>query len=240
MQQKIQNGTIRGEAAISQDHIASQKSPTSYVVRLSARSQERIQARIMKTNGRFLKTAGFEWRSYYHEAFDAFARELLKGAFELEVLLGEVIPQLIFDEAIRLKWPVYFATTAPDEICTVRYGSYWTNPDRLLLFKRMLKGPAEQWRGKTLLRYGNPDAPAASAGTSDQVVPSRAELLAEYKQRTGVRTNAAIYNAKNSGVHKAEFYSWRSGKLLATSATAISLENFLRAGERPKPRRIRD
>jgi hypothetical protein len=156
------------------------------------------------------------------------------------VLLEDVIPQLVFDEAIRLQWPTFFGTAEADEICTVRYGSYWTDPGRILLLKRTLEGPAEEWRGKHLRRYGYRSLPTEPAGTIEELVQRRGELLANYKKRTGVCTNAAIYNARNSGVHKPDFYRWRSGKLLASSATATSLENFLRAGERPKPRKIRN
>jgi hypothetical protein len=245
MNQTFQNNTVRGEAALSPEgHPATSQfalqSPLSYVARLSSLRQQRIQAGIMITDARLLKGRHFEWRSYYYEAFDVFARELLEGASDPEVLLQEVIPQLVFDEAVRLRWPTFCGSAEPDENHTMRYGSHWANPEQILWLKSTLEGPAQEWRGRHLLRYGNRYLPVESARTIEEVVRQRGELLANYKKRTGVRTNAAIYNAKNSGFHKPDFYRWRSGKLLATTATATSLENFLRAGERPKPRKIRN
>ncbi len=229
------------EAPVGREsNTVSSVSPASYVERLSSLSRQRIQAGIMKVHARRLNTRGFEWRSYYYEAFDVFARQLLKDVSDpelLERLLGEVIPQLIFDEAVRRYWPVFHGSEAPDEIQTVRYGSYWTSAGCISIFKSTLEGSILAWRAKYVGRYGDGSVRADTPQTPAALARSRRELLAEYKRRTGVNTNAAIYKARNSGVHKPEFYRWLTGQLRSTTATARSLETFLHGGERPKPRR---
>jgi hypothetical protein len=73
-----------------------------------------------------------------------------------------------------------------------------------------------------------------------QVARYRASLLAEYKAATGTTTNSAIYNARNSGIHKPEFYKWRKGELSPNSATTRNFERFLKTQAKPLPRKPRD
>lgn len=61
----------------------------------------------------------------------------------------------------------------------------------------------------------------------------RAKLLEEYKVATNTPSNRQIYEAKNSGIYKPEFYKWRNGTLRADSATTINFERFLQAKKPP-------
>ena len=65
----------------------------------------------------------------------------------------------------------------------------------------------------------------------------RARLLAEYKSATGNPSNKRIYEAKNSGIHKPDFYAWLKGDLSLESAMTINFERFLRLKKPPFPRK---
>jgi len=64
----------------------------------------------------------------------------------------------------------------------------------------------------------------------------RERLFADYKEATGNPSNKRIYEAKNSGIHKPEFYEWLNGRLPVDSATAINFERFLKLKKPPTPR----
>ncbi len=64
----------------------------------------------------------------------------------------------------------------------------------------------------------------------------RRDLLAEYKRATADPSNKRIYEAKNSGIHKPQFYQWLRGKLSPTSETTINFERFLVEKKPPVPR----
>jgi len=68
------------------------------------------------------------------------------------------------------------------------------------------------------------------------LIDLRAALLSEYKKATGNPSNRRIYTAKNSGIHKPDFYAWLGGKLPTDSAMTINLESFLRLKKPPIPR----
>jgi hypothetical protein len=78
----------------------------------------------------------------------------------------------------------------------------------------------------------NEHAPSSNAAITSEV-ERRAKLLADYKGATGDPSNRQIYEAKNSRIHKPEFYKWRSGKLSAESETALNFERFLRERKPP-------
>jgi hypothetical protein len=59
-------------------------------------------------------------------------------------------------------------------------------------------------------------------------VERRTKLLADYKAATGNPSNKQLYQARNSGIHKPDFYKWRNGRLPADSSTTINFERFLR------------
>ena len=213
-------------------------SPASYLARLSAERQKRIQVGIMSTHARFLDTPGFEWESYFREAFDVYARELLKSSFDPQVLLDEVIPELVSDEGIRHRWHRSFhGMVERDASHTIKYGNYWVNPHQMQLLKRAVEGRQLARKARQLRHLPVISVPGDSPTSAEDVAASRSELLTEYKRRTGVHTNAAIYNARNSSIHKPEFYHWLNGKLPRTTVTAMNLERFLRSDELPKPRK---
>lgn len=72
-----------------------------------------------------------------------------------------------------------------------------------------------------------------------QEIERRKALLAEYKAATGVTSNHKIYGAKNSQLHKPQFYEWINGELSAESVTAQNFERFLREKKQPIPRERR-
>jgi hypothetical protein len=72
--------------------------------------------------------------------------------------------------------------------------------------------------------------------SNKELIEHRRALLAEYKGATKA-SNKQIYEARNSGVHKPEFYEWINGKLPNHSTPAKSLERFLAEKKPPIPRK---
>jgi hypothetical protein len=70
-------------------------------------------------------------------------------------------------------------------------------------------------------------------------VTRRADLLAAYKQATDNPSNKKIYEARNSGIHKPQFYQWVTGELPAHSETTRNFERFLEEKKPPISRRPR-
>ncbi len=70
----------------------------------------------------------------------------------------------------------------------------------------------------------------------DDVAAKRGVLLAEYKRKTSA-SNRSIYQARNSGINKPEFYAWLSGELPETSKTTIKFEKFLLSSKSPIPKK---
>jgi hypothetical protein len=77
-----------------------------------------------------------------------------------------------------------------------------------------------------------PTAPIADADITAEI-QRRARLLAEYKKATKTESNRQIYGAKNSPIHKPQFYEWIKGVLPASSATTTNFERFLREKRYP-------
>jgi hypothetical protein len=71
----------------------------------------------------------------------------------------------------------------------------------------------------------------------DEIRAKRRSLLAEYKAATKNPSNKQLYEARNSGIHKPDFYAWLNGKLPSESAMSINFERFLRLRKPPIPRR---
>ena len=86
------------------------------------------------------------------------------------------------------------------------------------------------------------DSPG-TAGDSSQSWSARkarrATLLAEYKLAAGNPSNKRIYEARNSGIHKPQFYEWLRGELPDDSETTKNFEKFLSAKKAPIPREPR-
>jgi hypothetical protein len=77
-----------------------------------------------------------------------------------------------------------------------------------------------------------------SLGQSDSTeVERRQKLLNEYKVANKSLPNKRIYEARNSGLHKPEFYEWLNGTLPAKSETTLNFERFLREKKPPIPRK---
>jgi hypothetical protein len=74
----------------------------------------------------------------------------------------------------------------------------------------------------------------------DEIRAKRRSLLEEYKAATGNPSNKRIYEAKNSGIHKPDFYAWLNGDLSSESAMSINFERFLRLKKVPIPRKPKD
>jgi hypothetical protein len=71
---------------------------------------------------------------------------------------------------------------------------------------------------------------------TDSEVARRSALLAEYKAATRNISNKRIYEARNSKIHKPEFYRWLSGNLPANATPTLNFERFLREKKLPIPR----
>ena len=69
-----------------------------------------------------------------------------------------------------------------------------------------------------------------------EIIIHRNQMLSEYKAATGNPSNRSIYTAKNSGIHKPEFYDWLKGKLAPHSSTCVTFERFLAEKRPPLPR----
>lgn len=86
------------------------------------------------------------------------------------------------------------------------------------------------------------DTPKSEVGIPDEVhneEARRRSALAEYKAATGNPSNKRIYEARNSGIHKPQFYEWQRGELPADSATTRNFERFLAEKKPPIARRPR-
>jgi hypothetical protein len=94
--------------------------------------------------------------------------------------------------------------------------------------------------GKTVKKAIKRSARIASATSAlpnkEPEIERRRNLLAEYKAAAGDPSDYRIYNAKNSGIHKPQFYQWRNGVLPRGSKTACHFEQFLRDKKPPTPK----
>jgi hypothetical protein len=70
-------------------------------------------------------------------------------------------------------------------------------------------------------------------------VTRRADLLAAYKRANSNPSNKRIYEARNSGIHKPQFYEWVRGELPADSETTGNFERFLKEQKPPIARKPR-
>lgn len=78
---------------------------------------------------------------------------------------------------------------------------------------------------------------AESAVDRESEIERRQKLLADYKLATGDPSDYSIYKAKNSGIHKPQFYQWRKGTLSSRTKTAQNFERFLQEKKPPIPRK---
>jgi hypothetical protein len=112
---------------------------------------------------------------------------------------------------------------------------------------------ARHWKNEGYKRLIASGAQPVAAAPSQQVGPpygscaiidlppstdllTRQKMLNEYKSATGNPSNRQIYNARNSGIHKPEFYEWLNGNLPSISETTKNFERFLREKKAPVPR----
>jgi hypothetical protein len=78
---------------------------------------------------------------------------------------------------------------------------------------------------------------AAPPLTDTTEIQRRARLLADYKSAMGNPSDYRIYNARNSGIYKPQFYAWKKGTLSRKSQTARKFELFLQEKKSPIPRK---
>jgi hypothetical protein len=86
-------------------------------------------------------------------------------------------------------------------------------------------------------------SPESSKNPTDpnpSLVERRLKLLSEYKAANKSVPNKRIYEARNSGIYKPEFYEWMSGKLPDTSSITVTFERFLRDKKPPIPRKLKN
>jgi hypothetical protein len=84
------------------------------------------------------------------------------------------------------------------------------------------------------------EAEATEPFEADEIT-RRTSLLEDYRADpgTGNPSNRSIYRAKDSGIHKPQFYEWRDGRLSRDSETSKNFERFLRDKKPPIPRKPR-
>jgi hypothetical protein len=105
-----------------------------------------------------------------------------------------------------------------------------------------LTGPFQKWLENLLQVKSSAVIQQASEGEPQHEVSLPAEVarrkkqLEDYKTATGQPSNRSIYTAKNSGVHKPEFYAYLSGELPETSQMFKNFERFLRDKKKPIPK----
>ncbi len=98
------------------------------------------------------------------------------------------------------------------------------------------RATAESGEPSTPLSISAEAPPANRPVDIDRIKAERHLLLAEYKEATNNPSSRQIYEARNSGIHKPDFYSWLNGKLSAESAMSINFERFLRLKKPPLPK----
>jgi hypothetical protein len=81
-----------------------------------------------------------------------------------------------------------------------------------------------------------PETQPIDTGENAEIVRRR-NLLADYKLATNNPSNKKIYEARNSGVYKPQFYEWLHGVLPVQSETTKNFERFLREKKPPVPRK---
>jgi hypothetical protein len=84
------------------------------------------------------------------------------------------------------------------------------------------------------VEVAEPSAPEPVPSRAD-LAARRKQLLQDYKRAAGVTANKPIYESRDSGILKPEFYKWLKGELPSESATAINFERFLAQGRKPRP-----
>lgn len=77
------------------------------------------------------------------------------------------------------------------------------------------------------------ERPSESPKEIEAVIERRKAMLSEYKAATGHPSSRRIYTAKNSGIHKPEFYDWVKGILPDDSSTCENFERFLKERKPP-------
>jgi hypothetical protein len=121
----------------------------------------------------------------------------------------------------------------------------WPLPDTdefLAALRRHLIGRTSHWKAEALKYVPRPSRQLSTDREPVELdAPNeklrREKLFADYKTATGNPANRQIYNARNSGIHKPQFYAWLSGSLPADSGTAKNFERFLREKKAPIPRK---
>lgn len=81
-----------------------------------------------------------------------------------------------------------------------------------------------------------PLTPATAKSPSLSVEVDRRKLLLEQYKSATKASNRKIYRAKNSGIHKPQFYDWLHGDLSVDSQTTVNFERFLKEKKAPIPR----
>jgi hypothetical protein len=172
------------------------------------------------------------------QAFDRIAGVLFESGLLTSEVLNKQLSLFIFESALAADW--YF--WGPREDRTEIFPGYLGNATAWKEFTdnlpRMFLAEISEWTGKLLHREAAEIKSARGMPQKDvsKEIERRARLLDEYKAATKHPSSKRIYEAKNSGIHKPEFYQWVNGILSADSATAKNFERFLREKKSPIPR----
>jgi hypothetical protein len=99
--------------------------------------------------------------------------------------------------------------------------------------------PASPSQQKSTPNVQGSVAESVKVGNNEDIA-RRSKLLYEYEAATRNPSNKQIYEARNSRIHKPEFYQWVNGTLPANSATTANFERFLREKKPPIPKKPKD
>ena len=130
-------------------------------------------------------------------------------------------PAMAWNQMFREQWQAHFTSENIEEITFERFDNCLgvlgdeesrpgEQPDVLVNdFWKQRASLAESLTGEA--QHISDDL--STGADHEKEIARRGQLLAEYKSAAGDPSNRRIYESRNSGIHKPEFYSWRNGEL---------------------------
>jgi hypothetical protein len=206
---------------------------------LSAADRKRVKAILLAAHAAYLRGQfddPYKWIDPIQKAFSDTAQLLFNANLLTAELLENQLRLLLVEAGIAFHWFYWAANESLTEIFP-RYLGHASTWDAFNgKFSMIFLAEIAEWRGKLLEREAA-NATEIESEPESKEITRRKNLLAEYKAATSTRSNQRIYQARNSGIHKPEFYQWLNGALPADSTMTVSLERFLLAKKSPIPRK---
>jgi hypothetical protein len=188
------------------------------------------------------------------KAYSLFAQAFVDNNYALTPGLLEVdLPNMVFNFALRENWfpsvvlhgdksqdyELLSPTLYPiDRILPAVFTA--KSEQTIGWFRKAILPSVSKWKA-TLIEAQIQPTTDLTEHTVEDLKKLREDLLNDYKRRVKddkgkPYSNYSLYNAKNSGICKPEFYKWLDGLLSVTSMTCTNFERFLKANEPPKRR----